>query len=153
MQTYGCHFVLQSLNGIAVNGKKLKALEPYTLQDGDTVQLGVPTSPDASSEFVYRFFASLKVRKEPRRKHKRPCSEDGSPAKRFKGSGKPDESGKPHDESGEPDQGAEGYAVSLTQSNDRFTFSKMRNFMFEKNARKLFLYFNYIIVINNLITQ
>ena len=107
MQVCGCHFMLQSLNGIAVNGKKLKTLEPYILQDGDTVQLGVPAAPDASSEFVYRFFASLKVRKEPRSKHTRPGTEGASPAKRFKGSEKTEESRKEDEESEKPGEGAE----------------------------------------------
>ncbi|KAK7104960.1 E3 ubiquitin-protein ligase rnf8-like [Littorina saxatilis] len=97
-----CHAVIQrqkdntwtitdnkSLNGIAVNGKQLKAQEPYTLQESDVVQLGVPTAPDVPAEFVYRFFTSLKYRRE--NKKKRPCSRDDNPVKRFKGSGDKDE--------------------------------------------------------------
>lgn len=67
-----------------MNDKRLEAGTPYTLKDGDTVQLGVPPSPDTPAEFVYRFFASLKVRKE--RTKKRAGGEDleSSPAKRAK---------------------------------------------------------------------
>ena len=114
--------MLQSLNGIAVNGKKLKTLEPYILQDGDTVQLGVPAAPDAPSEFVYRFFASLKVRKEPRSKHARPGAEGGSPAKRFKGSEKTEEESRKEDEEpGKPGQGAEAERYVLNYSTPSFT--------------------------------
>ena len=82
-------FPFQSLNGIAVNGKRLGASEPYTLQDGNIVQLGVPASPGTPAEFVYRFFISLKVRREPTKRKKRPCAEEGSPPKRLKRSSEP----------------------------------------------------------------
>ena len=82
-------FSFQSLNGIAVNGDRLEASEPYTLQDSDIVQLGVPASPGTPAEFVYRFFTSLKVRREPTKRKKRPCAEDGSPPKRLKRSSEP----------------------------------------------------------------
>ncbi|KAL8618343.1 hypothetical protein ACOMHN_047415 [Nucella lapillus] len=73
----------KSLNGISVNGKKLEASEPCVLKDGDTVELGVPASPDVPAEFVYRFFSALKVRKE-RASKKRPSAEDGGQSKRHK---------------------------------------------------------------------
>ena len=116
-------FMLQSLNGIAVNGKKLKALEPCFLREGDTVQLGVPTAPDAPAQFVYRYFSSLKVRTEPKSKHKRPCGEDGNPAKRAKGSVKRDVG----DTSGKPGHGAESerYAAALVSLTKDLQVSKV----------------------------
>ncbi|XP_076442445.1 E3 ubiquitin-protein ligase rnf8-like [Babylonia areolata] len=88
----------KSLNGISVNGKKLQALEPCTLQDGDIVQLGVPASPEVPPEFVYRFFSSLKVRKEPGGK-KRPSSGDGGQSKRHKGTAESEETSTQSDHS------------------------------------------------------
>lgn len=93
-----CHAIIQkredgswtitdnkSLNGVAVNNKRLEASSPHTLTEGDVVQLGVPPSPDLPAEYVYRFFASLKVRKERKQSTKRHRSEDGGmPSKHFK---------------------------------------------------------------------
>jgi hypothetical protein len=67
-----------------VNDKRLEACTAYTLKDGDTVQLGVPPSPDTPAEFVYRFFASLKVRKERASKRAGGNDLESSPAKRAK---------------------------------------------------------------------
>lgn len=52
---------MQSLNGVYVNGRLLTPDVPYTLQEGDMVQLGVPTSPGVPAEFLYKFHSSLKV--------------------------------------------------------------------------------------------
>ncbi|XP_059149543.1 E3 ubiquitin-protein ligase rnf8-like isoform X2 [Physella acuta] len=56
----------KSLNGVYVNGRLLTPDVPYTLQEGDMVQLGVPTSPGAPAEFLYKFHSSLKFRIEGR---------------------------------------------------------------------------------------
>ncbi|KAK3792245.1 hypothetical protein RRG08_007325 [Elysia crispata] len=54
----------KSLNGIYVNGRQLTPFRPYTMQEGDLIQLGVATSPDAQAEFIFKFYSSLKVRIE-----------------------------------------------------------------------------------------
>ncbi|GFS10006.1 E3 ubiquitin-protein ligase RNF8 [Elysia marginata] len=54
----------KSLNGIYVNGRQLVPFEAYTMQEGDLIQLGVATSPDAPAEFIYKFHSALKVRIE-----------------------------------------------------------------------------------------
>lgn len=73
-----------SVNGTAVNGTKLKPLVPQVLHEGDEVTFGVPTTPGTSAEFVYRFFTSLKVKKESHNKRKRQTTKD-SDIKRCKG--------------------------------------------------------------------
>ncbi|GFO10220.1 E3 ubiquitin-protein ligase rnf8 [Plakobranchus ocellatus] len=54
----------KSLNGVYVNGRQLVPFQPYTMQDGDLIQLGVATSPNTPAEFIYKFYSSLKVRVE-----------------------------------------------------------------------------------------
>lgn len=52
----------KSVNGVFVNDKRLEPLKPYTLQEGDKVQLGVRTSPEAPPEFLFQYFTALKVK-------------------------------------------------------------------------------------------
>ncbi|CAG5136019.1 unnamed protein product [Candidula unifasciata] len=54
----------KSLNGTFINGQQIEPSTTRTLQEGDLVQFGVPVSPDAAAEFVYKFYSSLKVRME-----------------------------------------------------------------------------------------
>ena len=54
----------QSLNGVIVNGKSLKPLEPCHLLDSARIQLGVQTNTnrDQPAEFVWIFKTKIKVK-------------------------------------------------------------------------------------------
>ncbi|XP_045167081.2 E3 ubiquitin-protein ligase RNF8-like isoform X2 [Mercenaria mercenaria] len=52
----------ESLNGVFINDKKLEPMVLYKLQDGDKVQFGVRTSPEAPPEFLFQYYAALKVK-------------------------------------------------------------------------------------------
>ncbi|XP_005106949.1 E3 ubiquitin-protein ligase rnf8 [Aplysia californica] len=65
----------KSLNGIYINGRRLAPMQPHLLHDGDMVQFGIPVSPDAPAEFIYKFYSSLKVRTEKKAK-KQKCDPD-----------------------------------------------------------------------------
>ncbi|XP_041354373.1 E3 ubiquitin-protein ligase RNF8-like [Gigantopelta aegis] len=54
----------KSLNGVFVNGEKLVAQEPHKLSEGDTIQLGISTSPSKAPEFLYKFFSSVKIKRQ-----------------------------------------------------------------------------------------
>ena len=56
---------LQSLNGIFINDKKIKAHESVSLRDQDIVRLGVPRVKGKPPEFVWKFCTSLKVKVLP----------------------------------------------------------------------------------------
>ena len=53
------------MNGVSVNAVHLKALVPFKLRDQDIVVLSVADTGLATGQFVYRFYASLKVRHRP----------------------------------------------------------------------------------------
>ncbi|KAK7504137.1 hypothetical protein BaRGS_00004441, partial [Batillaria attramentaria] len=72
-----------SVNGVAINGKRLQPSTSHVLENGDVVTFGVPKTPGAAGEFVYKFFASLKIRKESQNKRKQQRTSD-SDAKRLK---------------------------------------------------------------------
>ena len=55
-------YSLQSLNGVFVNGKKIKPFEARSLIDQDIVQLGVEKAKGKPAEFVWKFCSSLKVK-------------------------------------------------------------------------------------------
>ena len=55
-------YSLQSLNGVFVNGKKIKPFEARSLIDQDTIQLGVEKVKGKPAEFVWKFCTSLKVK-------------------------------------------------------------------------------------------
>ncbi|KAL8590356.1 hypothetical protein ACOMHN_006472 [Nucella lapillus] len=71
----------KSLNGISVNNTPLKPLQPYTLREGDVVQLGITKDADSPAEFVYRFFFSLKLRREPKASKQQNSASGSSSAK------------------------------------------------------------------------
>lgn len=56
-------YILQSLNGVYVNGIRLKPLEETGLSDGDRVQLGVALCPDNDAEFVWIYYRNFRVKK------------------------------------------------------------------------------------------
>ena len=55
-------YSLQSLNGVFVNGKKIKPFEARSLIDQDIIQLGVEKVKGKPAEFVWKFCTSLKVK-------------------------------------------------------------------------------------------
>ena len=48
---------------MTVNGTKLAPESPYTLTEGDIVQLGVPKAVDQPEEFVFQFHKRIKIKR------------------------------------------------------------------------------------------
>ena len=63
----------ESINGVYINGKKIPAEEEHSLQDGDILQIGVPTEKDTPAEFVWKFHLSHVV---PKKKKKQDAKEN-----------------------------------------------------------------------------
>lgn len=51
-------FILQSLNGVFVNGSKIKANEPYPIISGDKIAFGIAVGNSGTPEFEYVFHQS-----------------------------------------------------------------------------------------------
>lgn len=67
-----------------MNDKKLQPMQPFELKEGDTVQLGVKTTPEEPAEFLFKYYKSLKVKRVPSNEDRVDGHIGTGPAKRVK---------------------------------------------------------------------